>query len=123
MTHRRQRFGQQGEDIAVSLLEKKGYKILERNYRTRLGEIDIIAMDGDTIAFVEVKIRRTKEFGKPKYAVTYKKQRKISITALSYLKENKKMNQRARFDVVSIFTSFGEPEIEIIKNAFELAYK
>ena len=115
-------FGKQGENRAVLYLKKKGYKIIENNYRTKYGEIDIIAMDGNTIVFVEVKARRSTKFGKPEDSVTVKKQRKISMVALDYLKKNNKMNQRARFDVISIYDQCGNAKIEIFANAFPLAY-
>jgi len=122
MLNSRQKFGEQSESIAVSYLKKQGYKIIEQNYRTKLGEIDIIAKEKDTIAFIEVKARRSGHFGNPKWAVTPKKQRKISMVALWYLKTTKQSNVKARFDVVSIISDHDNPSIEIIKNAFELAY-
>jgi putative endonuclease len=123
MLNQKQKFGEQGETIAARHLKKKGYKILERNYRTKLGEIDIIASDKDTIVFVEVKSRRSWQFGNPKEAVTFEKQRKISKVALYYLKSNNRSNSRARFDVVAVTVTRDKPQIEIIKNAFELAYQ
>jgi putative endonuclease len=114
--------GKRGEALAVKCLKKNGYKIIERNYRCKLGEIDIIARDGRVLAFVEVKARRSDEFGGPKWAVTPQKQRKVSMVALQYLKETEQMEQRARFDVVAIRLLPDHPDIEIIKNAFELAY-
>ena len=122
MLNRRQKFGEESESIAVTYLKKQGYKIIEQNYRTKLGEIDIIAREKDTIAFVEVKSRKSKNFGSPKWAVTPKKQRKISMVALWYLKTTMQSNVKARFDVVSIISSKDKPSIEIVKNAFELAY-
>ena len=118
----RREFGQAGESLAVRYLKKNGYKILEQNYRTKLGEIDIIAKDRDTIVFVEVKARRSGRFGNPKYAVTLKKQRKISMVALYYLKAVKQNDAKARFDVVAIDSGQDKPSIEIVKNAFELSY-
>ncbi len=100
MLNKRQKFGEKGEAIAVGQLKKEGYKIIETNYRTKLGEIDIIAKDKDTIVFVEVKARRSVHFGSPKWAVTPKKQKKISIVALYYLKSTNQSNAKARFDVV-----------------------
>ena len=82
MKTKRQKFGEQGEALAVRHLKKAGYKIIETNYRTRLGEIDIIAKDKDTIVFVEVKTRTSVHFGSPKWAVTPQKQKKISMVAL-----------------------------------------
>ena len=122
MLNRQQKFGEKSESIAVSYLKKQGYKIIEQNYRTKLGEIDIIAKEKDIIAFIEVKSRKSKNFGNPKWAVTPKKQRTISMVALQYLKTTMQSNVKARFDVVSIISSNDNPSIEIIKNAFELAY-
>jgi putative endonuclease len=116
--------GRNSEKMAVRFLKKQGYRILETNYRNSCGEIDIVARYGDTITFVEVKARSSLRFGAPKSAVTEKKQRKLSMVALGYLKEKGKTGNRARFDVVSIL--FGQnskkPEIELVENAFELAY-
>jgi putative endonuclease len=122
MRNWRQKFGEKGEAIAVRQLKKKGYKIIETNYRTRLGEIDIIAKEKNTIVFVEVKTRRSVHFGNPKQAVTPLKQRKISMVALYYLKTTGQNDARARFDVVSIISNRDKPQVEIIKDAFELAY-
>ena len=102
MQNKQQKFGEKGESLAAWFLKKNGYKIVEQNYRTQLGEIDIIAKDKKTLVFVEVKSRRSTRFGNPKWAVTPKKQRKISMVALSYLKTTKQSDARARFDVVAI---------------------
>jgi putative endonuclease len=118
----RRETGESGESIAVKSLKKNGYKIIEQNYRCKLGEIDIIARDGCVLVFIEVKARRTDEFGGPKWAVTPRKQRKISMVALKYLKDTEQMGNKARFDVVAIRLLPGDPDVEIIKNAFELAY-
>ena len=122
MSDHRQQLGKSGESIAIKCLVKNGYRIVERNYRNDLGEIDIIAKDKDTLVFIEVKSRRSYGFGNPKYAITLKKQRKISMVALSYLKSTHQDNARARFDVVAIGMDMDPPEIEIIRNAFDLAY-
>jgi putative endonuclease len=122
MRNWKQKFGEQGEALAARRLKKAGYKIIETNYRTRLGEIDIIAKDKDTIVFVEVKSRRSVHFGNPKQAVTLQKQKKISMVALCYLKTTGQSTAKARFDVVTIISNQDEPQVEIIKNAFELAY-
>jgi putative endonuclease len=123
MVSRHIQFGQEGESIAARHLKKCGYKILVQNYRNTIGEIDIIARDGETIVFVEVKTRRSEQFGNPKWAVTFQKQRKISMVALGYLKEFRLGNRKARFDVVTVLENGKKPAVEIIKNAFELAYK
>jgi len=122
MLNQRQKFGKDSESVAVRHLKKNGYKILQQNYRTKLGEIDIIAKDKHTLVFVEVKARKSDHFGNPKWAVTPKKQRKISMVALYYLKATKQQNVKARFDVVTISSLQNNPRIELIKNAFELAY-
>jgi len=122
MVNKPQQFGKESESIAVRHLKMNGYKILEQNYRNKLGEIDIIAKDKDTLVFIEVKARKSGRFGNPKWAVTPKKQRKISMVALYYLKALKQHKVKARFDVVSILSAEKNPDIEIVKNAFELAY-
>ncbi len=97
-----------------------GYRILERNYRNRIGEIDIIAKEGLVLVFIEVKARKTARYGSPKNAVTPAKQMKISNTALAYLKETGQLSRKARFDVVAIDARYDPPDIEVVKNAFEL---
>ena len=123
MLNQRQKFGEKGESMAARYLKKTGYKILEKNFRTQLGEIDIIAKDGETIVFVEVKSRRSVQFGSPKWAITPKKQRKISMVALQYLKTTDQSTVKARFDVVTIIATQDKQKIEVIKNAFDLAYE
>jgi len=118
----RRHTGESGESLAAKFLKKNGYKIIEQNYRCKSGEIDIIARDGRVLAFIEVKARRTGGFGGPKWAVTPKKQRKISMVALEYLKSTEQIGKKARFDVVAVRLLPGHPDIEIIKNAFDLAY-
>jgi putative endonuclease len=113
--------GKNGEESAESFLKNSGYKILTRNYKTKLGEIDIIAREKDCICFVEVKTRNSADFGLPKEAITPRKQRQIAKTALSYLKEKDLLDKRARFDVVSVLLDETGPKIELIKNAFELS--
>jgi putative endonuclease len=122
MLNKRQQFGKESESLAVRYLKKNGYKILEQNYRNKIGEIDIIAKEKGTLVFVEVKARKTHVFGNPKWAVTPKKQRKISMVALYYLKATKQTHVKARFDVVALCSAKDNFQIEIIKNAFELAY-
>ena len=122
MTRLRQQLGKRGEALAFWYLRGCGYRILARNYRNRMGEIDIIAKEKGTLVFVEVKARRDDRYGPPKAAVTPKKQEALSRIALSYLKETGQMDCRARFDVVSIRMAAMPPQIELIRNAFELAY-
>ena len=113
--------GKIGEDTASSFLEKHGYRIVLKNYRVRIGEVDIIARDKGVICFIEVKMRDSCAFGSPQEAITVYKQRRISKVALCYLKENNLLEKNARFDVVSIVNDQkGAPKIELIQNAFEL---
>lgn len=117
-------FGAQGEEIAVDFLRANGYRILTRNYKTKLGEVDIVAQDKDTLAFIEVKTRHSDRFGLPSEAISTNKQRQISKAALMFLKENNFLNKKARFDVVSVIYSDNEkPKLDLIKNAFELDSK
>ena len=111
--------GRSGEDKAAKLLLESGYKILVRNYKTKFAEIDIVAIDKDTVCFVEVKIRSQDRFGDPKEAVNYAKQKKIYFAALQFLKERALLDKKARFDVVSILDLKVSTKAEIIKNAFE----
>jgi len=122
MSIKRQKVGKYGESTATEFLKQNGYTIIERNYRCKLGEIDIIAMDKETIVFIEVRVKKTSKFGHPKATITPKKMRKISLTALNYLKINNKLNNKARFDVVAISLFEPEKKIELIKNAFNLKY-
>lgn len=122
MADERKTFGAQNEAAVVKVLRRKGYKIVARNFRTALGEIDIIAKHKRTLVFIEVKARRSTAYGDPKWAVTPAKQRTISKVALIYLKMNGGTHTKARFDVVTVQHSTEPPKVEIIPNAFELAY-
>ncbi len=113
-------FGNRGERVAAKLLKGKGYRILARNCRSRWGEIDLIARDGDTIVFVEVKTRSNTDAGRPEDAVTATKQRQISRAAAVWLHHNRLDNHRCRFDVIAIvWRSGAEPLIEHYLSAFE----
>jgi putative endonuclease len=115
--------GQSGERIAVNFLKINGYDIISTNFHNKLGQIDVIAKDNETICFVEVKTRRSQRFGQPTEAVELSKQRKISQVALMFLKQNKLLNSPARFDVISISHPDIQPDVKLIKNAFELDYR
>jgi len=119
----RKELGTEGEKLAVKFLKREGYKILQRNYKCKLGEVDIIAERGGTIAFIEVKTRQTEDFGPPQYAVTATKKNQISKVALYYIKEKKLIGRVYRFDVIAITYSpeLRKPNIEHIENAFELS--
>ena len=112
--------GKVGEKCAVKYLKKNKYKILEQNYATHFGEIDIIAKDSDYYVFIEVKTRTSDKFGEPMEAVTDFKQRHIIRSAQSYLMTNKiDENQiKIRFDVIEVKSENGKNEINHIKNAF-----
>ncbi|HEX5474960.1 MAG TPA: YraN family protein [Vicinamibacterales bacterium] len=120
MTFHRQALGKFGEDRAVRELERRGYAILDRRYRTRHGEIDIVAEDRGTIVFVEVKARETAEFGTAAEAVVPWKQRRIVSMAVDYLARRRLTNRPCRFDVVAIDAAGSDHErIEVIPNAFD----
>ncbi|MBI4949203.1 MAG: YraN family protein [Deltaproteobacteria bacterium] len=111
--------GERGEERAEALLKKNGYRIIERNYRCPRGEIDIVARDGGTIAFVEVKTRCSEAFGSPKYSVDQRKQKKLTEVAVHYIAERGVRETDLRFDVVSIVVKDGAYKTELIKDAFE----
>ena len=111
--------GREGEDRAAQFLARKGYKILERNYSTRNGEIDLVALHKGEVVFVEVKTRTNDAYGAPELAVTLQKQRRMIKAALGYIKYKKLHQVPCRFDVVAITTTTGH-EPELIQNAFEM---
>lgn len=113
--------GKTGERIAESYLRRKGYRILQKNFRTSLGEIDMICLEGATIIFVEVKTNSSTDFGVPEYRVDHRKQKKMAKVALGFLKQKGKTDSDCRFDVVGILLGKdSEPKIEHIENAFIL---
>lgn len=109
--------GKLGEDLAVKYLQGKGYQILERNWRSGHKEIDIIALDGTTMVVVEVKTRKSDDFGEPDVAVGAMKQRMLIWAADAYVRY-KRLDVEVRFDILSIVISDDEPEIEHIEDAF-----
>lgn len=113
------KLGQRGEDLAASYLQKQGYKIIQRNYKTMIGEIDIIARDGDDLVFIEVKTRESLEYGHPFESVNKNKRRKIANVAMLYLKRLKDIPP-CRFDVVSVYYEQGRAEFNLIQDAFEM---
>jgi putative endonuclease len=123
MTQERLSLGKKGEELAIAQLRALKYKIIERNFKCALGEIDIIAREKDMLVFVEVKTRRTKDFGGPAAAVNQRKQRQLSRVALTYLNLKKLVEMPARFDVVAVELIPPAPHIEIIRNAFDLLYE
>ena len=121
MTLARINSGRKGEEEAVSYLRKNGYKIIERNYRTKLGEIDIIADCKGCVCFVEVRAKNSLSFGAPAETIIKRKQLQISKAALLYIKKYKLQDASCRFDVVLVEgVDSPRPEVKLIKNAFEL---
>ncbi|MGH9174171.1 MAG: YraN family protein [Vicinamibacterales bacterium] len=118
MTQARQEFGLYGEDLACEELERLGYAIVTRRYRTRHGEIDIISRDGDYLVFVEVKARQDGSFGDPEEAVTLRKQQQMVWMATDYIARQSIGEVACRFDVVSINAQTAPPAITVIKDAF-----
>jgi putative endonuclease len=110
--------GKVGEDLAANFLERKGLKIIKRNYRFERGEIDLIAEEGDELVFVEVKARRSSAFGAPEDAVTEEKQKQVHAVADGYLFEYDIDNRPCRFDVVAVEFKNGNAEIRHIRDAF-----
>jgi putative endonuclease len=115
--------GKRGEKRAAAFLRSHGFRILARGLTNRFGEIDLIALDGETIVFVEVRTRESLDAGHPAESVTPEKQARLTRAALAYLKENRLLERRGRFDVVAIVWPDGSrtPEIKHYRNAFEPA--
>ncbi len=118
MTDARQKFGLRGEDLACEELERRGYAIVTRRYRTAHGELDIVARHGEYLVFVEVKARQDGSFGDPEEAVTSQKQRRMVWMATDYLVRNGLSEVACRFDVVGINTRTNPPTVVVIDDAF-----
>lgn len=113
--------GKRGEELACRELRRQGYAIVARRYRTRYGEIDIVAMDGGVLVFVEVKTRSSERFGTPLAAVTPVKQRRLTRMALDYLARSRTAGVPCRFDVVSVAVGEDRPVVQVVTNAFGAA--
>ena len=113
--------GRRGERFAAQYLARLGYRVLQRGRRFRFGELDLIALDGRTVVFVEVKTRRGDRRGRPAEAVDGRKQARITRAALAYLKSHGLLANRVRFDVVALVwpEAVAEPEVTHIRSAFE----
>jgi putative endonuclease len=111
--------GERGERAAARHLKRQGMRVLMRGYQTRQGEIDLIARDGETLVFVEVKARRR---GEPAEAVTPEKERRLSLAAIQFLRRYNLLEARSRFDIVAIVWADDRtpPKIEHFRNAFEI---
>jgi len=113
-------FGAHGEAVASAALARRGYRIVERNYRSRWGELDVVAYDGDTLVFVEVKARRGAQFGEPAFAVDRRKQRRLVRLAQQYLLRRRLGEPLCRFDIVVVDERLeGPPRVDVITNAFD----
>jgi len=113
--------GQRGERAAARLLRRQGYHIVARGERSRLGELDLVAVDGRTVVFVEVKTRRSHDAGRPDEAVGPQKQQRLTRLALAFLKRHDLLHCASRFDVVGVTwpADAWRPRMVHIKNAFE----
>ncbi len=117
----RQSLGKAGEDLACRELERRGYAVLARRYRTRFGEIDIVADDHGVIVFVEVKARTSKRYGDAAEAVSFRKRRRIGAMALDYLAWTGRLDRRCRFDVVAIDgMGAANATTRVIQDAFQV---
>lgn len=119
MSHVRAALGKTGEDLACRELERRGYAIVARRYRRRGGELDIVARDGPTLVFVEVKARQGRSCGEAAEAVTALKRRRIVQLAMEYMVRNRLADCPCRFDVVSIHFEAGGPVVEVFQSAFD----
>jgi putative endonuclease len=119
VSNARQILGKTGEDLACAELERRGYAIVARSYRRRGGELDIIARDGATLVFIEVKARGGRAFGEAAEAVTTLKRQRITQLARDYMMQHHLSDCPCRFDVVAIHFDSGRPAIEIFQNAFD----
>jgi len=115
--------GERGEAAALAEIERAGYKILDLNWMAATsggGELDIVALDGDVLVFIEVKTRTDDEMGSPLEAITRSKRRKIARAASAYLMENRVEDRDCRFDVVGVTFDAGRPVCEVVRDAFVL---
>lgn len=117
MMDRRKRTGRQGEEIAAEFLAGRGYRLIQRNWHTQAGELDLIMEQGDTLIFVEVRTRRGKNFGSPEESVTPAKQARLIDLAQTYLQEANIFSRPWRIDVVGVYLGPGLPQINHIENA------
>jgi putative endonuclease len=114
----RTRLGRSGEELAADLYRREGFTIVERNYRCREGEIDVIAQRAGVVVFCEVKTRHSSRWGEPSEAVGFHKQRRLRRLAACWLGERRPRFSEVRFDVVSVVVRDGVPEVVRIPDAF-----
>jgi putative endonuclease len=120
MPHDRQILGTAGEEAAEQFLRRQRYVILARNYRCRFGEVDLVALDGGTLVFIEVKSRRRGTLIGPFDVIDLRKQRQIARAAQHYVARHRLEDRVARFDVVGVWREGNEVACELLKDAFEL---
>jgi putative endonuclease len=118
--HRRAELGRRGESVAEAFLRESAYTIVARNYRCRAGEIDLVALDGAVLVFVEVRSRRGPEFGTPLESVDWRKQARVGRVAQQFLAERRWLDRAARFDVIGVRFDAEPPAVEHVRGAFEL---
>jgi putative endonuclease len=116
----RQDRGKSGEDLAWDHLRRAGYTLIERNARSRLGEIDLVVERQGTVVFVEVRSRTGTRFGTPFESVDSRKQRRLGRLATAYLSRSRLQDRRARFDVIAVEWQDGAPKLDHLENAFDL---
>lgn len=116
----KQHVGQAGEKAAAALLRREGFRIIDRNFRTPLGEIDMIAEEDDVLCFIEVKTRRSRAYGGPAEAITPRKQHQIAKVAAVYMSRNYPEGRTCRFDVVTVTEKNDLPVVGLIRDAFRL---
>ena len=122
MSESRKQLGKRGEDLAVSYLKKvHGYRIVQRNYRCVFGEVDIIARDKGVLSFIEVRTRKSEDFGDPKESINKRKQQQLSKVALEFINRHNVHQLKARFDVVAVYLLPQEERLQLVKDAFESA--
>jgi len=121
MESRRQSLGRTGEEMARKYLEQHGFKIIKRNFRCLVGEIDLIALHHGVLVFIEVKTRTADVLGSPLESVDGRKQRRVMRAAMFYLSQHRLHDHEARFDVVGVSMKTGTPMIEHIANAFDFS--
>jgi len=118
LSRRRVFLGREGEDAALKYLQQKGYLLLDKNFRCSAGELDLVMLDGRQLVFVEVRTRKSRDFGTPEESITVTKQRQVKKVALAYLAGHKLPPGGFRFDVVAVDYSGGSREIRHLPHAF-----